>query len=78
MFRLLASVLLCTIMLFAWRPAYADIAAALTEVYADNGLPDGGRPAQKACTGSSARGGSRATGSLTIRAAGRFCFRSSC
>lgn len=51
MFRLMASILLCTIMLFAWRPAYADIAAAFTEVYADNGVPDGGRPATEGLHG---------------------------
>lgn len=44
-------VLLCVVMLGAWRPAYADTAAALTEVYADNGLPEWGRPVQKGLHG---------------------------
>jgi len=51
MFRLLAYVLICMLMLFAWRPAYADTAAAINEVYADNGLPDGGRPAREGLHG---------------------------
>jgi MipA family protein len=40
MLRSLHSILVCLVILCAWRPAYADIAAALTEVYADNGLPN--------------------------------------
>ena len=51
MSRVSIYVLLCVVMLCAWRPAYADTAAAFTEVYADNGLPDWGRPAPEGLHG---------------------------
>src|SRR5512147_1862039 len=44
MFRPTLYILLTLTLLCAWRPASADNAAALTEVYADNGLPEWGRP----------------------------------
>jgi outer membrane scaffolding protein for murein synthesis (MipA/OmpV family) len=44
MMRATVFILLCAIILCAWRPAFADSAAALTEVYGDNGLPEWGKP----------------------------------
>ena len=44
MFRPTLYILFTLTLLCAWRPASADNAAALTEVYGDNGLPEWGRP----------------------------------
>lgn len=44
MVKSLLHILIWAIMLCAWRPASADMAAVLTEVYADNGLPEWGKP----------------------------------
>jgi outer membrane scaffolding protein for murein synthesis (MipA/OmpV family) len=51
MLRAMAYILVCAVMLCVGRPASADMAAALTEVYGDNGLPEWGRPVSEGLHG---------------------------